>query len=180
MRKDIPEFLIEMSKNMNIQDNRTTADPIWMVCFDEPHVCPEGYDEYYEVLETENDYKSIYSSKGGADNSGANLYLWENYKEWCEQWVLDRSFSDDFERLGEEGFFMENYCFSEDEYPDCVDRFYMATTMKVVKACLTESDAKAFIARKQHDYVKLYTYVYSMCYCPEMIALRGWIMGITD
>ncbi|MDB4326374.1 ead/Ea22-like family protein, partial [bacterium] len=57
---------------------------------------------------------------------------------------------------------------------------HMVREMKVVKACLTEADANWFIKRKQHDYGKLYTYVYSMCYCPQMIELREWIISLTN
>ena len=48
------------------------------------------------------------------------------------------------------------------------------------KVFLTEEDANWFIKRKQHDYPKLYTYVESLCFCPQMIELRGWIKSLSQ
>ena len=39
---DIPKFLIEMSEQMNNEDNRCTADPIWMVVYDNWLTCADG------------------------------------------------------------------------------------------------------------------------------------------
>ncbi len=33
MNTTIPDFLLEMSKQINTQDNRITAEPIWQVCY---------------------------------------------------------------------------------------------------------------------------------------------------
>jgi hypothetical protein len=58
-------------------------------------------------------------------------------------------------------------------------KIHLQETEEVVKTCLTEADANWFIQRKQHDYPKLYTYAESMCFCPQMIELRNWIMSLT-
>ena len=55
----------------------------------------------------------------------------------------------------------------------------MQKEMKIINSHLTEEGAKQFIARKQHDYPKLYTYVYSMYHCNQMKELRSWIKGLS-
>lgn len=60
-----------------------------------------------------------------------------------------------------------------------IEKLAMQKEREIVKACLTQDDADYFIKRKQHDYAKLYTYVESMIYCPQMIELRAWIKNLT-
>ena len=61
----------------------------------------------------------------------------------------------------------------------CFEKYCVEEYEDIVKsAFLTEADANWFINRKQHDYPKLYTYVESMYYCPQMIELRNWIMSL--
>ena len=134
----IPDFLIKMSEQMHSQDNRITADPIWFVCCDRPQITAEGYEEWFEVLDVNNEYEVIYSSKH--DSNSIDVY----------------------------------------NLPDGQEVFFMKSVRSVVRACLTESDANAFIKRKQHDYPKLYTYVESMHFCPQMVELRNWILSLGD
>ena len=48
MRTEIPDFLLKMSEQLNTQDNRITADPLWMVCYDKEYPTSEDYGEYYQ------------------------------------------------------------------------------------------------------------------------------------
>lgn len=171
MNIEIPNFLIEMSEQLNTQDNRITADPIWMICYDKPYITEEGHHSYTEYATTHDDYNLIYSDEKGslADNEHAIQHLIEYYPSFCDQWEEDNA-------LPIDDFCIETH---SDYLPDDIQIFHMNKTMHIVKACLTEADANFFIKRKQHDYPKLYTYVYSMVYCPQMIELRKWIMSLT-
>lgn len=168
----IPEFLLEMSKQINTQDNRITADPLWMVCYDKEYPTSEDHSEFYQWLDYENEYHVIYCSKTSETNESDIMqeYMKEYYQEWCNENLFD----DD----GDEEVFDVDLHASY--LPKHIEIVWLNTKQEVVKACLTEADANWFIERKQHDYQKLYTYVFSMCYCPQMIELRNWISSLTD
>lgn len=163
----IPEFLLEMSKQINTQDNRITADPLWMVCYDKEYPTAEDYSDHYQWLDCEHEYHVIYCSENSEDDESVAItdYMKENYKSWFKENML------------------EDDVFDIDLHDNClprhIERVFLNKKQKVVKACLTEADANWFIKRKQHDYPKLYTYVFSMCYCPQMIELREWISSLT-
>jgi len=172
---EIPQFLLEMSEQINTQDNRITADPIWQVCYDKEHITAEGYESYITCGSIgDGDYTLILSTEDGslADNDFAIDYLQENHagfcKYWCESFEKEMSDFDFIEQF--ENYEMDNLGFQIN---------YMTRRKEVVKTCLTEVDAKWFIQRKQHDYPKLYTYVESMVFCPQMIELREWIKSLT-
>lgn len=173
MNIEIPDFLIEMSKQINEQDNRLTADPVWVVCYDEDVTCADGRGD-----------KEVYLIHGDCspteieryDDDGVIKYLLENDSEWVDEWCKNNS-EEDEPFIFEEEFMLE---FNEDELPENFEIVSMQTIRNKVKYCLTEADAIAFINRKQHDYKRLYTYVESMCFCPQMIELRNWIKGISN
>lgn len=167
----IPDFLIEMSKQINTQDNRITADPIWMVCYDKEYPTDEDYGDHYVWIDVDRDNHEIYHSKHDeGDESKVILeYMEECYEDWFE------TFSKELKE-NEEEFDIDIH---DDDLPKGIERIWQSSKMEIVKACLTEADANWFIKRKQHDYPKLYTYVYSMRFCPQMIELRKWIMSLT-
>jgi len=169
---EIPKFLSEMSQQMREQDNRITASPIWMVCYDKARVTAEGYEEYIEYAVFDEDYIVVYSTEDGslADNDSAKEYLQEYHPAWCHKWCEENE--SDF----------DSFVFEDEVYdlPEEINTYHMVREREIVKACLTEADANWFIKRKQHDYAKLYTYVISMCYCPQMIELREWILSLTE
>lgn len=171
---EIPNFLIEMSKQMNDQDNRCTADPIWEVRCKRKITCCEGREDYWVIVDVGNEYEELYSSSD-CETEYFFEYMHENYDRWIYSW----------EEHNEKEFNAENfdidsdYCDLPDGY-DELERIPMQEIEETVKSCLTEHDARAFIKRKQHDYPRLYTYVNSMVFCPQMIELRKWILGLAD
>jgi len=168
----IPDFLLEMSEQINTQDNRITADPLWMVCYDKEYVIAEGYGGYYAWCDSENEYYEIYKSNSDEDENQEMInYLTDHYESWIDQYLSS---------IGEDEFPDESFDLDYCEMPDGIEKIWLSSKMEVVKACLTEADAKWFIQRKQHDYKKLYTYVFSMCYCPQMIELRNWIKTLSE
>lgn len=167
----IPDFLIEMSKQINAQDNRITADPIWMVCYDKEYPAYEDDSDHYVWIDTDRDNHEIYHSKH--DEGDESKAILEYMEEYCEDWF--GRFSKELKESEEEF----DIGIHEWDLPHRIKWIPLRSEMEVVKACLTEADANWFINRKKHDYPRLYTYVYSMCYCPQMIELRNWIMSLT-
>lgn len=80
---EIPDFLIEMSKQMHEQNNRITADPIWMVCYDKKHITANGYEDFIEFIDIKGEYEIIYSTE---DDSLAEAY---NFIGWVEDNEID-------------------------------------------------------------------------------------------
>jgi hypothetical protein len=170
---ELPKFLIEMSEQMNKEDVRCTAEPIWMVCYDKWSTCADGRgDKEIWLLCDDGEYidTDIEDPKVILD------HLVEYYAEWVDCWLFD-----DDEKGNTEHFF-DNFDLEYGTLPSgvSVEKISMQKEMAVVKACLTQDDADYFIERKQHDYAKLYTYVFSMIYCPQMIELRNWIKTLTN
>ncbi len=164
MNIEIPDFLIEMSRQINTQNNRFTRNPIFVVCYDEKLTTAEGYQEDGSEWVREDGYICE-----GDDKEALLSHLKEHYKDWFKSFVEQFDFNFDLD------YFEPEYC----DLPPDITRWFYQKVRKPVKYCLTEADANAFIARKQHDYPKLYTYVESMVFCPQMIQLREWIMSLT-
>lgn len=180
---EIPEFLIEMSKQMHEQDNRITAHPIWQVRCKRYLLTEQGYNEsHWELHSHDSEGHPVYSSKEGYNNRHAIEYLVDEAPDWCHRWAEEHEYNlEEFETL--EDAFDAYFSFTdphEDEWPEDWKVVYMQETEQVVRACLTEADANAFIVRKQHDYPHLYTYVETMYHCPQMIQLREWILSLTE
>ncbi len=177
---EIPAFLLEMSQQMHQQSNRCTAEPIWQVRCKRYLVTESGYSEHHwEIVDEEGD--AFYHSEEDSGLSELAICIFESHTEWASSFwgrheetrFLDCTESD----------FVDS--FNKNFDPDWIDlpggfkKIYFQETEEVIKTCFTEADALAFIARKQHDYPKLYTYVESMVFCPQMIELRNWIMSLT-
>ncbi|MBO2684952.1 ead/Ea22-like family protein [Shewanella algae] len=176
---EVPAFLLEMSQQMHQQDNRMTAEPIWQVRCKRYLVTEQGYSEdHWEILHDDSEGRALHHSAFSDDYSELAEYLLETDEDWCKEWCDEQGI--DFC----ESAFIDAFSTDYDpdgciDLPDCYKRLYLQETEEVIKTCLTEADALAFIARKQHDYPKLYTYVESMVFCPQMIELRNWIMSLT-
>ena len=175
---EIPSFLLEMSQQMHQQPSRCPAEPIWQVRCKRYLITEQGYNEHHWVIANE-DGDDVYRSHVDSDYKKLAEHLIDSDKEWCIEWCDDIDVE-----LGDEGDFIAKFSMQYDpdgylDLPDGYKRLYLQETEEVIKTCLTEADARAFIARKQHDYPKLYTYVESMVFCPQMIELRNWILSLT-
>lgn len=179
-----PDFLLEMSKQLKEQDNRCTADPIFMVAYDKWLTCADGRgDKEIYLINNNCEYTEC-------DNESEVLtYFHDNHCDWINsikvQKYEDDCLSDDydsFEQYVESDDFNLELDSSNYDYPDNVEieKICMQKQMTVVNSHLTEEGAKQFIARKQHDYSKLYIYAYSMYHCSQMKELRAWIISLTD
>lgn len=164
---EIPKFLLEMSEQLNTQDNRITADPLFCVYYDEKVPTSEDYadgHEYYDDEGLVGDFEDYRQAL--IDNADSN-------EEYIER-LLEFAGCDD---LGE---VCEGDLDSFDEYTMCFYKVFHLKKKHFVKASLTEAGAQQFIDRKQHDYAPLYIYAESMCYQWQAIELRKWIMSITQ
>ena len=180
---EVPKFLIEMSEQMNNEDNRCTADPVWQVRCKRTRPTSSEYTDIFEFVETD-EYNVV--AKSDSDEEVNQQII--NYLDCdpddlpivIEEWVDERTDIGDLSN-GEEkiDYFIENFDCDYDEL-DGFSTIWVEEYEDIVQgAFLTEQDANWFIRRKQHDYPKLYTYVESMYFCPQMKELRAWIKSLT-
>lgn len=170
MIKEIPEFLLEMSKQMNEQDNRGTSDPIWQVRCKRLITCDPDMSDHW-VLVYGGDSDEIFDSEIGEMDELLDCLI-ENEHEWVEVWERNHN-----GKL-EDTFDPYNHAYL---LPDGYDEFrkiYLQEIEEVVSTHLTKADAEWFIKRKQHDYPRLYTYVESAYWSPQLKELRNWIMSL--
>lgn len=163
MKTDIPDFLLEMSQQMNTDPNRSTAHPYWQVRCKRWLPTPEGYNsDHYVLCDDDGDF---YNSKTGGCVNTAFL---ERYPWFAAKWINEN-----------ERDFVPNFDIDTDELPENVTKIWVQEVDEVVSTHLTQHDAEWFIARKQHDYPKLYTYVESAYWAPQLKELQDWIKSLT-
>ena len=176
----IPKFLIEMSEQMNNEDNRCTADPIWMVYHDNWLTCADDRGDKEILLLQDGDH---HMECDDGDHIEISKYLIEHYNDWCLDYIKSSCEEADGVDIIDE---LESYLNLEGYYlyslpaDVTIEKLCMQKEMKVINSHLTLEGANQFIARKQHDYPKLYTYVYSMYYCNQMKELRQWIKSLSS
>lgn len=178
-KQRIPEFLIEMSKQINEQDNRMTADPLFEVRYKDYVVTAEGYNEHHwEIID--EDGCALYHSEKSENLDLLAEYLFENHDDYWTSFIIDKDSDLDpttcteseFVELLNDDFDSEWDC---DDLPDELSKVHLQEIERTVNSHFTEKDAQAFIDRKQHDYPKLYVYAISLCFCENMAKLRNWI-----
>ena len=176
---NIPKFLIEMSKQMHTQPNRSKSDPFWQVRCKRYMVTEEGYNDHH--FELCHDDGSFYRSDTDENRVGIS-YLVENHFDWCVNYVKYHSFNEE-ENVTDEGeiyeFMDDHFDTESDELPSEIRKVHMQEHEDIVSTHLTEADAKWFIGRNQHNYPNLYTYVESAYWSPQIKELRAWILSLT-
>ena len=179
---EIPKFLIEMSEQMNNEDNRCTAEPVWQVRCKRTRATSSEYSDIFEFVEN-YDYTIVAKSDGDEEvNQQIVNYLDcdpDDLPIVLEKWVDERTDLGEMAN-GEEkiDYFIENFDCDYDELDGFSTIWVEEYEDVVMGAFLTEQDANWFINRKQHDYPKLYTYVTSLYFAPQMKELRAWIKSI--
>lgn len=182
MEADIPDFLIEMSKQMNTQDNRITADPMWQVRCKRTRVTADTHSDMFDIYDSNHSECIARSSLDAPINEQILEHYPEAFEEatWISEWSDEWGMAEPESTLEEKAQdFIDNFNDYENDLPEGVEQYWIEEYEDVVTSHLTEADAKAFIKRKQHDYPPLYTYVTSMYFCPQMKELRNWIMSLT-
>ncbi|WP_198521087.1 ead/Ea22-like family protein [Pseudoalteromonas spongiae] len=177
--ENIPAFLFEMSKQINEQDNRLTADPLFEVRYKDYLVTEEGYQEsHWEVLCDSG--HTLYHSERSENFDDLASYLFQNESDWCESWLEDKEYENvAVHELQFTDLFNKHFDTEFDELPSEIKKLHMQEVEVTVNSHFTEADAQAFIDRKQHDYPKLYIYAISLCYCENMAKLRNWIKDLS-
>lgn len=166
----VPEFLLEMSKQMREQPNRMTAHPFWQVRCNRYLPTLEGYSEHH--IEICGDDGVVYRSDRPV--SDLHDYLVENHEEWCQQWAEENHDDDDWKEAVKCYFDLD--C---DDLPEELRKVPVQEVEEVVSTHLTQAGAEQFIKRKQHDYPKLFTYVESAYWSPQLRELQDWIISLT-
>lgn len=185
---NIPKFLMEMSKQMNEQPNRCTSHPFWQVRCKRYLVTESGYNEsHWEIISEEG--TTLYHSEKDDDYSELFEHLCDYESEWIAKWaeyecdmivsiVGDEIDEDCRESLLDE--FNDRFDPDHMDLPEDMNKLHMQEIEQVVTTHMTQADAEWFIQRKQHDYPKLYTYVESAYWSPQLKELQDWIMGLTN
>lgn len=173
MKKEIPDFLIEMSKQMNEQPNRCTAHPFWQVRCKREVTCAEGREDFWVIVDTGNDYEEIYSSET-CNTEEFVLYMIEHYHGWVVDWQDDNDCP-----FNASNFEVENEIHRLPDGYNELEKIPMQRIEQVVTTHMTQADAEWFIKRKQHDYPPLYTYVESAYWSPQLRDLQDWIISLT-
>lgn len=163
----IPEFLLEMSQQMRTQDSRSTSHPFWQVRCHRYIPTEQGYnDHHWEIC---GDEGVIYRSTEEIEL--LQDYLIENHSEFLNA----RNEYHDAVDIGE--WLRDDI--NEDDLPDGLRMIYVQQVEEVVSTHFTEHDARGFIERQQHNYPKLYTYVESAYWSPQIRKLQDWIISLT-
>ena len=174
---EIPKFLIEMSKQINEQNNRCTADPLFEVRYKTSLITDAGYNEsHYEIIS--DDGYMLYHSDKSDDYTELAEHLFEYEIEWSRALVEDE-LTDNGDEAGFVDWFNNNFDDDINDLPSDIRKLHMQTIEVTVNSHFTEVGAQQFIDRKQHDYPKLYIYAISLCYVVQMVELRNWIKSLT-
>jgi len=174
MKIEIPDFLIELSRQLNEQPSRATSHPFYQVRCKRPYVTMKGYSsEYFEIY---NDDGVVFSSNWknhGCKDEHLAEYLIENHLDWlCDTF-------EDVEVIDVD-FLLENFDFEDcDDLPSELKKIWIQEVEEVVSTHLTLEAAAQFIKRKQHDYPKLYTYAESAYWSPQLRELQDWLKSLT-
>ena len=178
---EIPKFLIEMSQQMNGENNRSTADPVWQVRCKRMRATSSDHTDIFEIRDNDGDYTLVATNQFGEDiNEQIIDHLdvdLDDLPVIIEEWVdaQDQDLNSGQDKVD---YFIENFDFTEDDLTG-FDMVWVEEYEEIIKgAFLTEQDARWFINRKQHDYPNLYTYVESMNHCPQTKELRAWIKSL--
>lgn len=178
MNIEIPEFLLELSNQMNENENRSTSFPFWQVRQKDYLITAEGYNEHHWEI-VDEDGNCLYHSEESEDYSQLADSLLEYSVGWCVTWLSNYDEDVDFDDEN----FVENFsCGFNPDYedlPEPYSKHHLQEVEKVLTTHLTKEDAEWFIARKSHDLHKPYTYVESAYWSPQFKELQDWIRALT-
>ena len=180
MNIEIPDFLLEMSEQMNNQNNRMTADPLFEVRHKSYLVTEDGINDcHWELRHSEDEGFPTFSTRKGfkvLDNDIFDFY--EKNEDWCNEWLTAEEWGNNVDTFAEHfdfEYFKEN---GWAEWPEDYTIYHMQEIEVTVNSHFTEVGAQQFIDRKQHDYPELYIYAISLCYVEQMTELRNWIKAL--
>ena len=175
----IPKFLTEMSEQMNAQNNRSTSNPIWQVRCKRMRITADNYSDFWQIVDDNNECRVVTSCL----KEDVNKDILEYFKDIGELEFIHKyaDWTEEFNTSAEkEEYFVDSFDHECGELPENLRVIWLEEYEEIIKsAFFTEMDALSFITRRQHKYPKLYTYVDSMCECPQIIQLQEWIKSLT-
>ena len=91
---EVPKFLLEMSEQMNNEDNRCTADPVWQVRCKRTRATSSEYTDIFEFIETDD--HTVVAKSNDEDDVNQQIidYLdcdFDDLPVVIESWVDDRT-----------------------------------------------------------------------------------------
>ncbi len=178
MKTELPDFLLEMSRQMNSQDNRCTSDVIYQVRQHQYFVTKEGYSEHHFIL-TDDDGEFFRSDTGSEED--AKDYLLDYCEETCSDWVAKNHENELNDGRDIRELFIEKFNLSEDieDFHDEVNKLAVQQIDVVLQTCFTEKEALA-IASRYHESAEVFTYGISLYFTKETAQLRNWIESLTE
>lgn len=150
------EFLMNLSKEMNTQDNLATADPLYCVYDKEDVPTSSDYSSKYVWLSYDCDYHIEGEDKKSIE---------EKIKEYKEDNPEEDMSNMDEDEAMEHMQFKKCYCIEKDIFKE--------------NAFLTMKAAKRFIELNHYHYKKPYVYVISAWRNNEMQTIMGLIKNLT-
>ena len=128
----IPDFLIEMSKQMQTENVRCTSEPIWMVCYDKWLTCADNRgdktiallcDEDHHIECDDSDYTEIFD------------YLKQNHEDWCMRFIHD--FDEEEEDIDELSSYLDPDDVCDSDMPEnvTIEKLDMQKERPIVQAC---------------------------------------------
>jgi hypothetical protein len=167
MNVEIPDFLLEMSKQMNTQDCRMTSHPLYQVRYLEYLPTAAELSSTHSVIINDDNYEEVYDTRNPSEQF--ENYLKYTFSNWCKNLVEETGFDTVDEAVHE-------YCENTTEFyelPDQLRQVYMQSIEKIASVHFTEVAAREFIKTHQHNYPPLFVYVDSAYRNAEIIQLQN-------
>lgn len=162
---ELPDFLIEIASQISDEDNGCTSDPIFQVRCNRYVVTNPEYDCHH--VRVYDDGECVWRSDMDS-REDLKFFFEEEHGDWLSEngeWLTDCNYDIDS--------YSDFY-----DLPDNVSIIPVLAVDEVVSTHLTREDAEWFVERKQHDYPKLWIYVASAYWSPQIKQLREWLISI--
>ena len=182
MKTEIPEFLIELSKQMNQQDNYGTAHPFFQVRNKRYVITEEDYNEHHWEIVSLCDNEVVYRSDIDSDFSRLAEDLDIYHPEWCVEWTCHKDLAEGEDEMSFSDVFNLKFDPTEELYllPENYKKIRLQEVEEVISTHLTEAEADWFIERKEHDYPRAYKWTASAYWSNDIKNLQDWIKGLTE
>lgn len=154
MKATIPQWLIELSKELATQDGRATADPAFAVREQVTLPCHDYFDpDGWQAVSVD------YCSKSPFFEDPSDAVAWVNESESVDLTADDMRLGD----LAAKGTYR---------------LWPVFRSMRIVNTFLTDKAARQYIEENRHHLDAPDVFVISLNRCHEMIRLRKWILSL--
>ena len=150
------KFLKEIKENLNKQDNRATADPIFVV-----------YD--WERIPTDSDYSDVFMFVGDEGKIAEDR---EELFKWLRDTDTDKSIIEKAELMVDDYDMLK--LLEEEAGYDYISKIYYIKKRIFINVFFTEESANDFIKQNHYHYTKdVHIYVNCLWRNPEMQGIRN-------